>query len=335
MKTNRGLIGTVALLSLAGPAAAQISFDLTNSKWGASDANSFYDASYMSSGLVMTTSSPGGTTAFGQVQSITDGYVFGFANTVPGVTVAPYNLSSTGLTAGTSLHLVFTGFSAAPKYIAYTGGSLSGYSYNSGTGTLTLNVSTINPVASGSDPAGSTLNSVFGMKITTTGSFNYTGTVFRSDMWWGDINPMNLSYAGISPAAGVNASGVDGTLATFDAYFPASFLTGIGINQPSDAMAFVRKSDGSGINLPLAREFFAAGGLDPAYSGGNYTFGGLSGFDFNGGGSDDFAVFTYTNSSWSEGNIGISAIPEPGTYALGAGTAALVLAFIRRRLAPK
>lgn len=329
MNSTRACFAVAALLLLPAQATAQ-SFSIASSKWGASNANSFYDASVMLStpGLVMSTATPGGTTAFGMVQSITDGYVFGFANTVPGA-VSTYNLASTGLTAGTSLHLVFTGFSAAPKYIAYTGGGLTGYSYNGGT--LTLDVTTINPVASGCDPTGNTLASVFGMKIATSGSFNYTGTVFRSDMWWGDINPMNLSYTG-SPAAGVNASGVNGVLATFNAYMPTSFLGGMGIAQPADAAAYIQKSSGAGINLPLAQTFFDTGGLDPGFSNGTYTFGGTSNFDFNGGGSDNYAIFTYANSSWSDGNIGIAAIPEPGTFALGAGLLVLSLVALRRRL---
>ena len=327
MKFIRRFLGAAGLLALVVNVGGQ-TLDTTNSRWGASNANLFYAIS----GVVRTTLVPGGTTAYGMVQSITDGYLFGFATSSgpPGVLPGPYDLTGTGLTAGISLHLVFTGFSAAPKYISYTGGALTAYSYNSGTGTLTFDVSTIDPVASGSDTAGTILNSVFGMKITTTGSFNYAGTVFRSDMWWGDINPMNLSYAGISPSAGVNANGANGTTATFNAYMPASFLTSIGISQPSMVTAFIQKSGGS-IDLPLARTFFAAGGLDPAYSGGNYTFGGTTLFDFDGSGVDNYAVFTYSNSSWSDGNIGISAIPEPSAYALGAGIAMLALAAICRR----
>jgi hypothetical protein len=308
------------MLGIAGSLSAQPAFNAASSTWGAG-STAFFN---VGGGVYATTNPSGGTAAYSSLVSVTDAYLFGFARETP-TTVGSYNLSATDLTAGTSLHLVFSGLTTL-NYIAYTGGLVTAYSYNSATGALTLDVSTVNPVASASDPTGANLGSAFGMMLSTGGSNNFGGTIFRTDMYWGDIMGMQ-TYPGTTPIAGVNASGIDGQAITFDAYLPMSFLNANGINQPSDASALVQKA---GTELPLGITATYYGPGEPGFAGGGYTYGGLSVVDFTGGGVDPFILGRYTNSSWSQGNIGITAVPEPSSYVLAFGAVALVAALRRR-----
>lgn len=282
----------------------------------------------MGGGAIATGSGPSATNAYGGGATVNETqYVFGFAdNFVTGI--SNYNLSATDLSAGTTLHLVFKDLTAAPKYVAFTGGALTSYTFDSGSGTLNLTASTINPVASASDSGGGTLNSAFGLMIETGGSLDFGGTVFRTDMYWGDISAL-ASYDGTNFTAGLNADGQNGELTSFYAYLPLSVLSAAGINSPADCEAALQKSGVDGVALDISRDLYAPS--DPNYAGGGYTYIDDSTYDFDGSGTDDYILATYSNSSWSDGNIGVTAVPEPSTYALILGALSLVGIAIHRR----
>ncbi|MBA3849809.1 MAG: hypothetical protein C0502_07410 [Opitutus sp.] len=313
-------------MALTGTVAAQ-TFNLAGSSWGS--GGTFSGSS--SAGTLLTSGLTPSGAYFGTAQPDANTFVFGLANTAtPTGATSNYNISS-ALPAGTSLTLTFTGISSVPDYIAYTGGPLTAYSYNSGTQTLTLTTNAVNPVASASDPTSATLLSAFGLMIVTGSSRNFSGTVFQTGMFWEDVSPL-ANYSGTSYVAGVNASGINGQTASFYAYLPMAFLQANGITQPDGAQAVVQKSTGAGIVLSnLTIDIYA--GSNPGFTGQTTTWNylGASGFDFNGGGSDDFVRATYTNSSWSDANMGITAVPEPSTYAALLGALALSVTFRRRR----
>jgi hypothetical protein len=311
-------LGTLGFVLMAHTLSAQI--------WD--PASSTYNGTaFISSGagIGRTDNIPDGTTAYGGGSVAGGNFVFGFSNIGGVPAFANYNLGSTDLTAGITLSLVFTGVTAAPKYVAYTGGTLTSYAYNSGTQTLSITASTVATATS----ASGTLSSAFGLMIVNSGA-DFGGTVFRSNGYWGDIAPLASGYSGgdLLVKAGVNFNGVAGNSVAFDAYLPASFLSSVGLNQPADGVATIQKP-GSVTNLLTTTTYF--GPVDPGFPGGGYTYGGGSNYDFNGGGTDPFILASYSNSSWSDGNIGISAVPEPSTYAAILGVAALGVAAIRRR----
>lgn len=323
MNTRRSLAVALILLTVAGGLRGQISFDAGSSSWGAGGV-------FHGSGAMLTGGFAPTGAYYGGVQADANTYVFGLTSVAAAPTAtSDYNLGGTSITAGTTLSLTFTGLSAAPDYIAYTGGALQSYSYSGGT--LSLTVSSADPVASASDPSGATLASAFGIVIVSGSAHNYSGTAFRTDMFWGDIEPLQ-NYSGTNFLAGINAAGQNGSLATFSAYLPITFLNANGILTPADCVAFLQKDNVTGVQLSgITREIFA--GVNPGFpdEGTVWTYGGASSFDFNGGGVDSFVLATYGNDSWSDGNIGIAAVPEPSTYAALLGLAALGAAWRRRR----
>jgi hypothetical protein len=307
MQPLRRLVVSLCLFAAANSASGQIAFSTAGSIWSTS-------GSFVGNDSTGQLAGGGAYYAAGQADPST--YVFGLLGSPVSGTplISNYNLSGTSLSSPTNLTLRFTGLSAAPDFVAYTGGDLQAYSYSDGT--LTLTVSTINPVASASDPTGGTLGSSFGLMIRTGSTQNYGGTVFRTDLYWNDLRILQ-NYSGTDFIAGLNAAGQNGTTATFAAYLPLSFLNAQGIASSADFGAYVQKSSGSGIPLSgLTRNTFTSEATT---------------FDFNGGGVDSFVLATYSNSSWSDGNIGISAIPEPSTYAALLGAGALLIAWRRRR----
>lgn len=325
MTTMRLWAGTLIVLGLTAAAPGQ-TLDLANSSWGTGGTLQG-DAS---GGLLYSGATSTGI-YFGTAQPDANTFVFGLANASTPTTAAHYDVSS-AVAANTAFTLTFTGLSSVPKYIAYTGGALTSYSYNSGT--LTLTASTINPVASASDTTGNTLGSAFGLLIVTGGSFDFSGTVFRTDMYWEDLSPLQ-NYAGTTYVAGLNAAGQNGATASFYAYLPNSLLAANGLTQPDDAIARLQKSVGTPVTLDGLNLAIYAGG-DPGFTGQttSWNYAGTSSFNFNGGANDDYTLASYANSSWSDGNIGIaaaSAVPEPSTYAALFGSLALLTALWRRR----
>jgi hypothetical protein len=327
MKFPRAVTVALASLAVAGFALAQ-TFTPTGSSWGS--AGSFSGTA--SGGALVDGATPNGI-YYGTAQPDANTFVFGLVNTsTPTGATSQYNLSS-AMAAGTSVTLQFTGLTSRPDYIAYTGGPLTAYNYNAAAGTLSLTTNLVNPVASASDPTSATLLSSFGLMIVTGSAHNFNGTVFQTGMFWEDVSPL-ASYSGTSFLAGVNADGINGQTASFYAYLPMAFLQANGISQPDDTRAVVQKSTGSAVVLSnLVLDIYAA--ANPGFTGQSTTwnYAGASSFNLDGtAGSDDFVLATYTNSSWSDGNIGVaSAIPEPSTYALAFGSLALLTALWRRR----
>jgi hypothetical protein len=298
------LIGSTLLF--AAPLQVQpVTF--SGGTWGSSST-----ALQSTNGYFTATSGPSSVYAGGMM--VVNTYVFGFTNVVPTgpLSTSSYDVSSV-LPGGTSLTLNFS-VTNTPKYIAYTGGLLTGYSYNSTSKVLSLTASTVDPVASASDPLGTTLSSVFALKIETGGTTDYAGSVFRTDMFFKDLSTMDPTFSGSSPLTGLQACGVDGVTATFDAYLPGTHLASLGFNSPySNVGAVVQKSSVS-YEVPATLT--------------NVT---SSTFDFDGGGSDQYLFAEYANTSWSVANIGITAVPEPADYAALIGVLAMGGVVLSRR----
>lgn len=146
-------------------------------------------------------------------------------------------------------------------------------------------------------------------------------------MYWGDMAAEASGYSGDSPIAGINADGLNGTSATFVAHLSVGFLQANGINSPNDCIALVQKSGGN-YNITIVRELHASSNT---FGDVGYTYEGASTFDLYGSGNDDYVKATYSNSVWSAGNIGITAVPEPSTYALIMGALSLVGLVAHRR----
>lgn len=316
----------VTLLAFSSLAAqAQISFSTAASSWGASSNAFFGDGSEINP--FRTTAAPGAATAYAAGTASGTQFVFGFAKEIP-TSTASYDLAATDLGVGTSLTLVLTGFTALPKYVAFTGGALTGYSFSTSTGQLTLSATTVNAVPSFSVASGNTLGSAFGLVVETGGVYDFGGSIFRTDGYWNDLAPLNGSYDGSLPLAGVNFNGTAGSSATFDAYLTVEYLASIGINTPAECNAYLQKQNSS-LALSITRQLFTTNGFDPDLPGGGYTWG-ESTFDIDGGGlADNYILATYSNASWSEGNIGV--VPEPSTSALLALSAAGLGAHALRR----
>lgn len=327
MKTMRAAVVTFVALAVASLVSAQ-TFNFGSSSWGTGGT---FSGTASGGSLLASGTTPNGI-YYGTSQPDANTFVLGLVNTSsPTGLTSQYNLSG-AMAAGTSITLAFTGLTARPDYIAYTGGSLTSYSYNSTSGTLTLTTSLVNPVASASDATSNTLLSAFGLMIVTGSSRNFNGTVFQTGMFWDDVDPL-ANYSGTNYVAGVNANGINGQTASFYAYLPTAFLQANGITEPDDAQAIVQKSTGAGIVLSnLTIDIYAA--ANPGFTGQSTTWNyiGASSFNFDGvAGNDDFVLATYTNASWSDANMGITAVPEPSTYAAIFGSLALLTALWRRR----
>lgn len=325
MKTIRAAVGGALVMLATTSAALGQTFNPGGSGWDS--GGSF--AGNSSGGPLLTSGMASSGAYYGSSQPNANTYVFGLVNNAtPTGVPSDYNLGGTSLTAGTSLTLSFTGLAGVPDYIAYTGGALTSYSYTSGT--LSLSLSTIDPVASSLDPTGNTLGSAFGLMIVSGSSHNFGGTVFRTDMFWNDITPLQ-NYPGTSFAAGFNANGQNGATASFYAYLPTDYLGSVGITSPADCEAMLQKSAGSGVPLTVTRTLYMP--ANPGFPGEGtlWTYGGAPGLNFDGtAGADSYVLALYSNASWSDGNVGITAVPEPSTYALVAGALSLLAVWRHR-----
>lgn len=328
MKTLRLVTVVVGALALGQAAPAQ-TFNAASSSWGT--GGTFQVGGSPDGGVLLANGTTPNGLYFGSAQPDANTFVFGLTSAANITSTANYNLSG-ALAAGTNLTLTFSGVNSRPDYIAYTGGALTAYSYNSTAKTLTLSTNTVDPVASASDPTSNLLQSTFGLMIVSGSAHNFAGTVFQTGMFWDDVSPL-ANYSGTSFLAGVNANGINGQSASFYAYLPTSFLGAAGITEPDHARAVVQKSTGSGTVLNnLSIDIYAAASPSLPAQQTTWLYRGASQFDFNGGGNDDFIVATYTNSSWSDANMGIVvAVPEPATWTALLGSLALLTALRRRR----
>ncbi len=327
-----------ALLSLAvAPLThAAISLDATNTTWAGSTLVTLYDT--VGNTKVYLGNELGANydpSYHGAAVTISSGSMF-----LTAMQATPFTSGTLGLTpelagsnlaAGTTVHLSYTGLTSTPSYVALVGGNISGYSYNAASGTLSITATTGTLAQTSANYGPGSTSQALAVIIETNPTYDFGGSVFRTDAHWGDLTNMVASYLGTSPLVGLNVTGLNGSPVTFDAYLSLAYLASIGINSGAEAQAYVQKAN-TEFPIGTTTTLFTAAGYDPQQAGVLYDiFGGQSSFDFNGGGLDDLIKATYVNNSWSAGNIGLIAVPEPSTYGLALGGLALVAVAVRRR----
>lgn len=329
-----------ALLSLAVAPFAQaaISLDAPNTTWAGStlvtlqqtvgstnvymgnQLGANYDPSYRGAAVTFNSGS----------MFVTAMQATPFANGTLGLTP---ELAGSNLAAGTTVHLSYTGLTSAPSYVALVGGNISSYAYNAASGTLSITATTGALAQTSANYGPGSISQALALIIETDPTYDFGGSVFRTDAYWGSLTNMVASYLGNEPLVGLNVDGLNGSPVTFDAYLSLAYLSSIGINSGAAAHAYVQKAN-TAFEVGIMTTLYTAAGFDPQQAGVLYdTFGGQSSFDINGGGFDDVIKATYSNSSWSAGNIGLTAVPEPSTYGLSLGALALGFATWRRRRA--
>jgi hypothetical protein len=99
---------------------------------------------------------------------------------------------------------------------------------------FTVRATVTDPVASYSGNVGA----AFGLIVdcSDAAARDFQGSLFVTDLHWLDIDPPTFSATGL---AGLSAHGVNGVEATFDGIFPLSFLTAMGIADPTQVQGYV------------------------------------------------------------------------------------------------
>lgn len=190
-------------------------------------------------------------------------------------------------------------------FVAYTGGELQEYSYNSSASTLSITFSAITAAGSENNPGGG--QKLLGMVIITGANTDFGGAVFRTDMYWGDVQMQlsDTSYGDTSDFPGSNFSGNDGDMVNFDYYINQSVLENL--NQfpvtDIDQCSFrFTKADGTIVKPVINVEYYTTDGNGTAWNN-NESPDGTSTFDFNGDGTvDNYVNASVQNDSWSSAN---------------------------------
>ena len=324
----------LAAVVLAPSARAVIALDAANSSWAGSNLVTFQGASNGTSLYMGNQLGPDFDPSYmGALATFQQGTQFVAAmqaTTYPGGSLSlQTELAGSNLAAGTQVQLAFNGLASAPSYVGLIGGSVASYAYANGT--LTISATTGALASTANNLGAGRITQAFAVIIETDPSFNFGGALFRTNSSWNDLGNLNPGYDGQAPLVGLNVNGLNGSNVVFDAYFTVGYLASIGINSPADARAFVQKSDTS-FEIDVLTTLYTAGGVDPELVGVYDVFGGSSSFmNLDGGVLDDVIKATYANGSWSAGNIGLIAVPEPSTYGLALGGLVLVAAALRRR----
>jgi hypothetical protein len=292
----------------------EIAFDPSVSRWGDGNGNRFFGTG-SSGDPIRTRSNPEEVgNAFAYSVTIPDegAFVFAFAKEAP-TGPSSYDLSTTDLTNRTPLVVSLSGITTPPRYLYYTGGELVSYVVDTNAGTILLEASVVTPAPSTGNPGGNVLRAAFGLVIETSPQPDYRGSVFRSDIFWEDLGPP-VDYGMPSTiVAGLSASGEEGALASFTGFFPADFLRESGLGQPSRCMAY--REDATGVvALGVNRVVYSAtpprNPFPPSVDGFTLITDEASPFDFRGSGYADTLVATFSNSRWSQANVGIGTATD-------------------------
>lgn len=240
-------------------------------------------------------------------------YAFGVIGHKPAdvniLSVSDFDISNKNGSTG-NIDLVFANVQNL-DFIAYTGGLLSKYNYNSSTKKLSISFSAVSVAASGTNLTGGQV--LLGMVLVTNQGTGFGGAVFRTDLFWGDIKMQqtatgSFSYGDTSNFPGSNFFGKDKSLIHFDFYISQNVL--VGLNQypvtELDKCTFTfTKSDGTQIIPAKSVKYYTTDGQ--ATSWGGTQIDGTSNFDFNGDGTkDNYVNVSVSNDSWSSANGYIS-----------------------------
>jgi hypothetical protein len=207
MKTIRGVAVVFAGLLVVATVVGQTVFSTSGSSWGTGGSGTF-SGTGSAGALLANGTTPNSIYYVAGTPDVNTAYFALVNNATPTYAASDFNVNS-AMSAGTTITVKFTGLTARPDYVAYTGGALTAYSYNSAAGTLTLSANLVDPVASASDPTSMTLRSTFGVLIKSGTGYDFNGTVFQTGMYFNDVAPL-ANYSGTNYVAGVNASGING-----------------------------------------------------------------------------------------------------------------------------
>lgn len=320
MKTSTRKIAFLLLLSLQ-TLAAQVT--LTSGSWtnnGATvpfiDMTSFGQSGVFalatSTSVILTDSNTSfageGSAPPNLIPSGVQGNAYGFslfpATTInpATATVADFNIAGENGSSGDVI-LTFGNVSNL-DFVAYTGGEMKGYVYNSTNSTLSITLSAVTAAGSENNAGGG--QTLLGLVIVTGANTGYGGAVFRTDMYWGDIKMQSsdLSYGDTSALPGSNFSGNDGDMVNFDYYIKQSVLENLGQSPVTDidkCKFRFKKANGTEVDPTITVKYYTTDGNGTTWNN-NETPDGTTTFDFDGGGVDNYVNASVQNDSWSSAN---------------------------------
>jgi hypothetical protein len=150
---------------------------------------------------------------------------------------------------------------------------------------FTVRASVTDPVASESGNVGAAFGLVVDCSLMDARDFQ--SSLFVTNLHWLDIDPPTFTEAGL---AGLSASGVNGTAATFDGIFAPAFLTEMGIADPTLVQGYV--DIGAITGLPSATFTVMGQGDGSLWPSGYWKY-------------------RLTNSAWSKHNILFGQLAKP------------------------
>lgn len=334
------LFGSLLTLSSL-PLSAGVS--VTGFDWsGGDETNAGGNAYYTGTGA------PGATTTYaGLVENGGGNYAFGLIKEVPTGTT-DYNAPSTwdvtgkdGATGSFTVDFAFDG-NTRFSHLAYTGSALQGYEYKvTEAGVATLSVTMSASTVAESATTGTAGTTMLGLSLSTyelgdLNPVNFGGTVMRSNMWWGDIKPLDSS-TGYGAAdfksleqLGANFDGKNGVSVDFNFYAAMDVIRdNVHITSLDDMTVAINKLGDQTLTPDIGITYYTNGvdpiddperGIDNSYLDAG-THGGASTYNFGAaGGEDNYVDVSFSNDQWSDGNIGFTTtpVPEPSVSMLAA-----------------